>query len=187
MCNLYLEGNRAIVDLSKCPYEFASPEFLNLHLKDLSTTESPIKTIRYEEEIVVELIPEISDLVRYDTIDPVNGIVAPVFSSRQANTKVMVKDGDTIFIGGLIKENIIDVKKPVPFIGDLLGDVPYLGLLFCKKEKTKQKTELIFFITVKLMKKGIDLPDIPLISKSYIPSYDLTQDEDKPIKKRRIR
>ena len=55
MCNLYLEGTRAIVDLAKCPYEFASPEFLNLHLKDLSTTEAPIKTIRYEEEIVVEL------------------------------------------------------------------------------------------------------------------------------------
>jgi len=55
MCNLYMEGERAIVDLAKCPYEFASPEFLNLHLKDLSTTETPIKTIRYEEEIVVEL------------------------------------------------------------------------------------------------------------------------------------
>ena len=58
MCNLYLEGTRAIVDLAKCPYEFASPEFLNLHLKDLSTTESPIKTVRYEEEIVVELDEE---------------------------------------------------------------------------------------------------------------------------------
>lgn len=55
MCNLYMEETRAIVDLAKCPYEFASPEFLNIHLKDLSTTESPIKTIRYEEEIVVEL------------------------------------------------------------------------------------------------------------------------------------
>ena len=55
MCNLYLEGNRAIVDLSKCPYEFASPEFLNAHLKDLVTQEVPIKTIRYEEEIVIEL------------------------------------------------------------------------------------------------------------------------------------
>lgn len=55
MCNLYMEGTRAIVDLAKCPYEFASPEFLNIHLKDLSTTETPIKTIRYEEEIVVEL------------------------------------------------------------------------------------------------------------------------------------
>lgn len=55
MCNLYLEGNRAVVDLSKCPYEFASPEFLNLHLKDLATQEVPIRTIRYEEEIVIEL------------------------------------------------------------------------------------------------------------------------------------
>jgi len=58
MCNLYLEGTRAIVDLAKCPYEFASPEFINFHLKDLSTTEKPIKTIRYEEEIVVELDEE---------------------------------------------------------------------------------------------------------------------------------
>ncbi len=58
MCNLYLEGNRAIIDLSKCPYEFASPEFLNLHLKDLATQEVRIKTIRYEEEIVIELTEE---------------------------------------------------------------------------------------------------------------------------------
>ncbi|NYZ77520.1 Flp pilus assembly complex ATPase component TadA [Candidatus Micrarchaeota archaeon] len=58
MCNLYLEGTRAVVDLAKCPYEFASPEFINFHLKDLSTTEKPIKTIRYEEEIVVELDEE---------------------------------------------------------------------------------------------------------------------------------
>lgn len=58
MCNLYLEGNRAVVDLSKCPYEFASPEFINFHLKDLSTTTQPIKRIRYEEEIVVELDEE---------------------------------------------------------------------------------------------------------------------------------
>jgi len=58
MCNLYLEGTRAVIDLAKCPYEFASPEFINLHLKDLSTTEKPVKTIRYEEEIVVELDEE---------------------------------------------------------------------------------------------------------------------------------
>ncbi|MFA6530884.1 MAG: hypothetical protein WCT31_04085, partial [Candidatus Micrarchaeia archaeon] len=55
MCNLYLEGTRAILDMAKCPYEFASPEFLNLHIKDLVTIESPIKTIRYEEEVVIEL------------------------------------------------------------------------------------------------------------------------------------
>ncbi len=69
MCNLYLEGNRAIVDMSKCPYEFGSPEFINLHLKDLATQEVPIKTLRYEEEIVVELDEEkTSYLIEYASL-----------------------------------------------------------------------------------------------------------------------
>ncbi|VVB98531.1 Type II/IV secretion system protein [uncultured archaeon] len=55
MCNAYLEGTLAIVDLSKCPYEFGSPEFLNMHLKDLATIEGTIAKIRYEEELVIEL------------------------------------------------------------------------------------------------------------------------------------
>lgn len=58
MCNLNLEGTRAVLDMAKCPYEFASPEFLNLHFKDLATIESEIKTIRYEEELVIELDEE---------------------------------------------------------------------------------------------------------------------------------
>jgi len=55
MCNVVLEGTRAVLDMAKCPFEFASAEFLNYHLKDLSTIESPIATIRYEEEIMIEL------------------------------------------------------------------------------------------------------------------------------------
>ncbi len=58
MCNLSLEGSRGILDMAKCPYEFGSPEFFSLHLKDLATIEAPIKTIRYEEEIVIELDEE---------------------------------------------------------------------------------------------------------------------------------
>ncbi|MFP3949786.1 MAG: ATPase, T2SS/T4P/T4SS family [Candidatus Micrarchaeia archaeon] len=58
MCNVVLEGTRAVLDMAKCPFEFASAEFLNFHLKDLSTIENPITTIRYEEEIMVELDEE---------------------------------------------------------------------------------------------------------------------------------
>ena len=133
--------------------------------------------INEKSQIVVDIVPEINDLVRYDTIDATNGIVAPVLSSRQANTKIMINSGDTIFIGGLIKENLVDTKKPIPFIGDALGDVPFIGLLVSKKEKTKQKTELIFFVTVKLMKNGERLSDIPAASRTYVPNYNLTQEE----------
>jgi type IV secretory pathway ATPase VirB11/archaellum biosynthesis ATPase len=55
MCNVVLEGTRAVLDMAKCPFEFASAEFINYHLKDLSTIEAPILSIRYEEEIMIEL------------------------------------------------------------------------------------------------------------------------------------
>jgi type IV pilus assembly protein PilQ len=150
-------------------------EISGYEAKDLGIKLKVTPHINEKGEIVVELAPEISDFIRYDTLDASSGIVAPIFSSRQANTKVMIKDGDTIFIGGMIKETIVDTKKRVPFIGDLVGDVPYLGLLFTKKEKAKQKTELIFFITVKLMKAGAELKDIPVASKMYKPDYALTE------------
>jgi len=163
-------------------------EITGYEAKDLGIKLKVMPHINEKDEIVVDLVPEISDLVRYDTIDATNGIVAPVFSSRQANTKVMIRDGDTIFIGGLIKEKVIDAKKKMPFLGDLLGDVPGVGLLFTKKEKTKQKTELIFFITVNIMKKGAQISSIPLVSKTYAPSYELSQEGwQKTIKKRTIK
>ncbi len=55
MCQLYLEGNRAVIDMSKCPYDFASAEFINFHLKDLSAQDVHIKTIVYKEQVVIEL------------------------------------------------------------------------------------------------------------------------------------
>lgn len=144
--------------------------------------------INEKNEITVDIAPEIKDFIKYESLDASSGIVAPVFSSRQASTSVMIKDQDTIFIGGMIKENIIDVKKPIPFVGDLLGDVPYLGLLVSKKEKVKQKTELIFFITVKLMKVGVKLKDVPLAEKAYKPNYDYNQEKwQETVKKRKIK
>lgn len=156
--------------------------------KDLGIKLKVTPHINEKDEIVVELAPEISDFLRYDTLDAASGVVAPIFSSRQANTKIMIKDGDTIFIGGLIREDVVESRKKLPLVGDLLGDLPYVGLLFTKKEKTREKTELIFFITVKLMKRGRDLKDVPVVSKAYKPNYELNQELWKDtIKKRKIK
>ncbi len=50
-----MEGKIGVVDLSKCPFEFGSAEFINFHLKDLASLEAYPSKIRYEEEIVFEL------------------------------------------------------------------------------------------------------------------------------------
>lgn len=163
-------------------------EIVGYEAKDLGIKLKVTPHINEREEIVVDIVPEISDLLKYDTIDPANGIVAPVFTSRQANTKVMIKDGDTIFIGGLIKERVVDVKNKLPFLGDMMGDLPFVGLLFTKKDKMKQKVELIFFVTVKIMKKNKQLSDVPLPDKAYAPNYELSQEEwQKTVKKRKIK
>lgn len=159
-------------------------EITGYEAKDLGIILKVTPHINDKGEIVVDLYPQISDLLRYDTLDKASGIVAPVWSSRQAKTQVMIKDGDTIFIGGLIKENDIDVKNKLPFLGDMFGDIPYVGLLFTKKEKVKKKTELIFFITVNLMTIGKEIKDMPAANKAYVPMYNLTQTPDPNIKKR---
>ncbi len=161
-------------------------EITGYEAKDLGIILRVTPHVNDNNEITIDLAPEISDLLRYDTLDKASGIVAPVFSTRIAKTKVMVRDSDTIFIGGLIKENNVDTRKKLPFLGDLLGDVPYIGLLFTKKEIAKQKTELIFFITVHLMVSDKAIKDVPLPNKAYTPLFSLTQEEEKAAKKKRI-
>ncbi len=70
----------------------------------------------------------------------------PAKETRAATTEVLVKDGETTVIGGIITDTQGDQELSVPF----LGKIPYLGALFRKKEKRVDKTELIIFITPKI-------------------------------------
>ena len=77
--------------------------------------------------------------------DVLEGIVGgePQIGSRNAKTTVLVKDGETIVIGGLRKaEDTVTITK-VPF----LGDIPFIGNLFRKKDVQKVNTELVMFVT----------------------------------------
>jgi len=157
-------------------------EITGYESKELGVRLEVTPHINEKNEIVIDMKPEIIDLLRYDILESSTGVVAPVFSARQAKTQVMVGDGETIFIGGLIRENEKESQKKLPFLGDLLGDVPFLGLLFTKKETVKEKTELIFFITVRLVTSWEEVKDIPLASKAYTPEFSLYK-ETKPEKR----
>lgn len=73
----------------------------------------------------------------------------PVISSRVAHTKVAVKDGETLVIGGLMKEEVSENSSRVPIIGSL----PVIGWIFGSKEGVKRKTDLMVFITPKIISK----------------------------------
>ncbi|MEO6104500.1 MAG: type IV pilus secretin PilQ family protein [Pseudoxanthomonas sp.] len=71
----------------------------------------------------------------------------PTISKREINTAVLVEDGQTVVIGGVYEfTDRSDVAK-VPF----LGDIPFLGNLFKKKGRLKDKAELLIFITPKVL------------------------------------
>lgn len=101
-------------------------------------------------EIDVELKPEIKAIVGYQALTEFFSL--PIFSTREAETQVMVKDGDTVFIGGLIKESTTETSKKFPILGDLLGDIPIIGKPFKYTTDEKTKTELVFFLTVHVVK-----------------------------------
>jgi type IV pilus assembly protein PilQ len=90
--------------------------------------------------VTVELEPKITEILDFVTVENTS---LPRLSTEEAKTSVMIKDGDTLVIGGLIKDKVTDIKKKIPF----LGDIPLLGLAFRKTEKTIAKTDLIIFLT----------------------------------------
>ncbi len=72
---------------------------------------------------------------------------APAVDSRNATTTVLVRDGETIVIGGLITDTLQDTISKVP----LLGDIPILGWLFKKRTKTRVRAELLIFVTTRIL------------------------------------
>ncbi len=72
----------------------------------------------------------------------------PQIAKREVNTAVLIEDGQTVVIGGVYEfKSTSDVSK-VPF----LGDIPFLGNLFKKKGRTKEKAELLIFVTPKVLR-----------------------------------
>jgi type IV pilus assembly protein PilQ len=72
---------------------------------------------------------------------------APAVDTRNAQTSVLVRDGETIVIGGLISDSLSDTISKIP----LLGDIPVLGWLFKKKTKIRTRNELLIFVTTHVL------------------------------------
>lgn len=86
---------------------------------------------------------------------PATGIQSPSFTKRSIQTHTLVKDGDTIALGGLISYNVTTSRNRIP----LLGDIPGLGLLFGSTSYSRQETELIVLLSPRIIRSGQDARD----------------------------
>jgi len=94
-----------------------------------------------EEEIVMSIIPQVSDVIKREEIE------FPVVSRRRVQTTVRVKDGQTVIIGGLLQNIRRQLIYEVPF----LSKIPIIDLFFRRETTSEQETELVIFITPRIV------------------------------------
>lgn len=80
----------------------------------------------------------------------------PTFMQRQISSKVAVRSGESIVLGGLIKDNTTTSKSGVPF----LQDVPVFGKLFGTNASQSNRTELLVIITPRVVRTDVDIREV---------------------------
>jgi type IV pilus assembly protein PilQ len=81
------------------------------------------------------------------------GGFVPSIDTREITTQVLVNDGQTVVLGGILETERRDTVNKVPY----LGDIPGLGVMFRSKQKTDNKDELLIFVTPKILREGAEI------------------------------
>ncbi len=145
--------------------------FISSRERNETTSNTLLSSIeRQDVGIVLRITPQITDgdYVKLDIFQEISAVkeasesvltsVGPTTTVRSTKTSVSVKDGHTVVIGGLMEERSEDGTTKTP----ILGDIPLLGWLFKSKTTTKNKKNLLVFLSPHIVK---DPPHMARITK----------------------
>lgn len=144
------EGGDTYSFISSIP-EFADPTELGIILRVTPDVDVGHRTI------TMRINPTVQSFVTWDnysytvnrgTIPQQVDIIKPVIAARTIDTKVTIYDGETIVLGGILKDTITSFNERVP----LLGDIPLVGRLFQSRGSKSVKVNLLIFLTCRLIK-----------------------------------
>lgn len=132
--------------------------------------------------IVLNVTPRITQngFVTLDVVQTANDLQgftdfnAPIINQREADTTVTVLDGETIILGGMIRNLVTSKVKKLP----LLGDIPILGNLFRSTSKVNTKTELLVFLTPRVVRDAQQAKNLRERTESEISPAVKRQIED---------
>lgn len=157
-----------------------------------STTTTAQRTIQYKDiGIILKVKPRINegglvtlDLAQevssYDTITLFDGETNIIVKKTEATTNLVVQDGQTILIGGLIREDISAARSGIPY----LSKIPLLGYLFGSTTEENHRKELIILLTPRVIKNQHDarkatssyVDDITKTGKGKLKKEELIRD-----------
>jgi len=127
---------------------------VNVQYVDVGVKVNAEPTIQLNNEISIKLGLEVSSILQKDTIGTDQATTVVTIGTRNLDTVLSLKDGETSIIGGLIQKTKTDSKSKV----FLLGDIPFLGALFTNTNDTTNKTELMLAITPRIV-RGVTVPE----------------------------
>ncbi len=128
--------------------------FSTIERKDVGITLRLTPQITEGDYVKLDLYQEISALKQESTAVVLT--VGPTTTKRSTRTSVVVKDNQTVAIGGLMQEREEENVNKVP----LLGDIPLFGWLFKNKSADKKKTNLLVFLTPRIIKEAEQLSQL---------------------------
>ncbi|MBB5863184.1 type IV pilus secretin PilQ family protein [Xanthomonas sp. 3058] len=118
----------------------------NVQFKEVLLELKVTPTITNDNRVFLNMNVKKDEVARFITL-PQYGTV-PEINRREVNTAVLVADGETVVIGGVYEFTDRESVSKVPF----LGDIPFLGNLFKKRGRSKEKAELLVFVTPKVLR-----------------------------------
>ncbi|SMP04536.1 type II secretion system protein D (GspD) [Desulfurobacterium pacificum] len=148
---LTLDNEEAEINISKVipystgvKYDANNNPVISYDYKDVGITLKITPHITASGDVRLKIYEKVEDVVGYANADQ----TAPITSKREAKTTVDVQDGQTLVIGGLIKSKKLTTIERVP----ILGNIPIIGNLFKKTGHQIEKTNLLVFITPRVVR-----------------------------------
>lgn len=122
----------------------ATAVFGGFEEREFGNTLVVLPQVNQDNFVTLRVRPEISNKVRDEPFTFAGATVrSPVVDTRSLESQVMIQSGDTLAIGGLLQDQTTHGRTKVP----ILGDIPIIGYLFTERINSRQKRNLLIFIT----------------------------------------
>ena len=139
---------------------------IGIEYKTFGVSLSFTPTVLSSNKISMKVNPEVSELDFTQGV-ALGGYIIPSLTTRRVSTVIELADGQSFAIAGLLKDDVREVVRKFP----VLGDIPILGALFRSSSFQKSETELIIIVTPHLV-KPVDMAKQTLPTDQYIEPND---------------
>ena len=129
------------------------------------------------DAISVLVKPSVANVVRFEINPSAAGVPVPVIAERKAETRVDIRNGELLVIGGLLDKQQRTDKRGIP----ILGSIPLLGILFQSNDDQYQKTNVVFILRIRILtaaEKARDRSLIPMTREDKIRQLEEEEGED---------